>query len=413
MGHAAKPSPFAPARLPDMPVINGVRFATREAGIKYQGRTDLMLAVFDEGTTVGGVVTKSKTRSAAAEWCAKNRARGRARVLVVNSGNANAFTGKKGRDAVALTLEHAAKAVGCKADDVFVSSTGVIGEPMDVSKFAHLLADMAKSAKADAWHEAAMAIRTTDTYAKCATRKVKLGGGEATINGIAKGAGMIAPDMATMLVYIATDAAVAAPVLQDIIATGAAKTFNCITVDSDASTSDTVLGFATGAAKTAAAITKIGEPQEKAFRAAFHDIMKELALLVVKDGEGITKLIEITVANATSDASAHKIAMSIANSPLVKTAIAGEDANWGRIVMAVGKAGEPADRDTLSIAIGGIPVARNGERVEDYDEAPVARHMKGQNIKIDVDIGMGSGRATVWTCDLTHEYISINADYRS
>jgi glutamate N-acetyltransferase/amino-acid N-acetyltransferase len=415
MGHDAKPSPFAPKSLPHMPVIEGVRFATREAGIKYKGRTDLMLAVFDEGTTMGGVVTQSKTRSAAADLCAANRGQGRARALVVNSGNANAFTGMKGREAVRITVEQAAKAVGCKAEEVFASSTGVIGEPLDAAKFAHLLGDMAASAKPDAWHEAAMAIRTTDTYAKCATRTVEVGSGRVLINGIAKGAGMIAPDMATMLVYIATDAAVAAPVLQDIVSTGAKTTFNCITVDSDTSTSDTLLVFATGKAVSRGAprIERIGEPAEVAFRAALQDLMKELALLVIRDGEGITKLIEITVGGAVTDRSAHRIAMSIANSPLVKTAIAGEDANWGRIVMAVGKAGEEADRDKLGISIGGVAVARAGERVEGYDEGPVARHMKGTDIKIDVDIGLGKGRATVWTCDLTHEYISINADYRS
>ena len=413
MGHSAKPSPFALAALPAMPAIEGVRFATREAGIKYKGRTDLMLALFAPGTTVAGVLTRSKTRSAAVDKCRESLKSGRARALVVNSGNANAFTGMKGREAVRVTVEHAAKAAGCGADEVFCSSTGVIGEPLEAGRFAHLIADMAKSAKADGWHEAAMAIRTTDTYAKGATRTVKLGGAEIRINGIAKGAGMIAPDMATMLVYIATDAKVASPALQEMVSASAAKTFNCITVDSDTSTSDTVLVFATGTAKGAPAIASATSAEGRAFAEALHSLMKELALLVVKDGEGITKLIEIRVTGAESDKSAHKIAMSVANSPLVKTAVAGEDANWGRIVMAVGKAGEAADRDLISIAMGGHQVAKNGERVEGFDETPVAKHMKGREILIEIDIGLAKGAATVWTCDLTHEYISINADYRS
>jgi glutamate N-acetyltransferase / amino-acid N-acetyltransferase len=412
MGQDAKPSPFAPAKLPVMPVIKGVRFATREAGIKYKGRTDLLLAVFDAGTTVAGVLTRSKTRSAAVDWCRQNLPGGKARALVVNSGNANAFTGSKGRASVQTTGEQAAKAASCAVGEVFQSSTGVIGEPLDAGIFAHLLADMAKTATADRWHDAAMAIRTTDTYAKCATRSLQIGGKTVTINGIAKGAGMIAPNMATMLVYIATDAAVAAPVLQGMVSASAAKTFNCITVDSDTSTSDTVLVFATGTAG-APAIAKASDAAAKEFGAALHGLMHDLAMLVIKDGEGITKLVEIAVKGAENDASAHKIAMAVANSPLVKTAIAGEDANWGRIVMAVGKAGEAADRDKLGISMGGIAVARNGERVAGFDEEPVAKHMKGDHIKIGVDIGLGSGTATVWTCDLTHEYIAINADYRS
>ena len=412
MGQDAKPSPFAPAKLPDMPVIAGIRFATAAAGIKYKGRTDLMLAVLDPGTTVAGVVTRSRTRSAAAEWCARHRQGGKARALVVNSGNANTFTGLKGREAVRLTVEGAAKAVGCAPEEVFVSSTGVIGEPMDASKFAHLLDGLAKAAEPDAWHAAAMAIRTTDTYAKCVTRTVTLGAKTVTINGIAKGAGMIAPDMATMLVYIATDATVTPGVLQGMVSASAAKTFNCITVDSDTSTSDTLLVFATGKAG-APAITQALTPDAVTFGQALHGVMHDLAMLVIKDGEGITKLIEIVVKGAETDASAHRIAMSVANSPLVKTAIAGEDANWGRIVMAVGKCGEPADRDTLSIKMGGIAVAARGERVAGYDEGPVAKHMKGDHIAIEVDIGLGLGAATVWTCDLTHEYIAINADYRS
>ena len=415
MGHTAKTSPFAPATLPEMPVIEGVRFATAAAGIKYKGRTDLLMVVLDEGTTVGGVLTQSKTRSAAVEWCVNNLKHGRARALVVNSGNANAFTGLKGRQAVNVTAEHAVKAVNCGLDEIYQSSTGVIGEPLDASKFAHLLAGLAASAKPGLWHEAARAIMTTDTFPKLATRQVKLGAAGITISGFAKGAGMIAPDLATMLVYIFTDAPVAAPVLQGLLASGAKTTFNCITVDSDTSTSDTVLAFATGAAKKrgVAEITNAASPEGKAFGAGLHDLMKELALLVVKDGEGITKFVTIQVTGAENDVAAKTIGKAIADSPLVKTAIAGEDPNWGRVVMAVGKAGEAADRDKLAIWIGGIPVARHGERVPGYDETPVATHMKGSDIMLKVDVGIARGTATVWTCDLTHEYISINADYRS
>ena len=415
MAKDVKPSPFAPARLPDMPVIDGVRFATAAAGIKYQGRTDLLVAVLDEGTTVGGVLTRSKTRSASVEWCAQNLPHGKARMLVVNSGNANAFTGLKGRESVEMTGKFAAIAADCSPREIYQSSTGVIGEPLDAGKFAPLLKGLANSARADAWHEAAKAIMTTDTYPKLATRTAKLGSTEVTISGFAKGAGMIAPDLATMLVYVFTDAPVAAPVLQALVARSAATTFNCITIDSDTSTSDTVLAFATGRAamRGAPAIGTLDAPAAQAFGAALHDLMHELALMVVKDGEGLTKFVTIHVAGAESDHAAKVIGMAIANSPLVKTAIAGEDPNWGRVVAAVGKAGEAADRDRLAISFGPHAVARDGERVPDYSEPPVARYMKGREIEIRVDVGVGTGRATVWTCDLTHDYISINADYRS
>lgn len=411
----ARPSPFAPARLPDVPPVPGVRLAACQAGIRYEDRTDLMMAVLEPGTTVAGVLTRSKTCSAPVLWCRKNLVNGKARALVVNSGNANTFTGKKGAEATRITAEAAAAAVGCTPDEVYVSSTGVIGEPLDASKFAHLLGGLARSAAPNAWHEAARAIMTTDTFPKLATRTVKLGTTEVTINGFAKGAGMIAPDLATMLAYVFTDAAVDQPALQAMLAAGADKTFNCITIDSDTSTSDTLLLFATGAAaqRGALAIKDATSTEGRKFAAALHDLMHELALSVVKDGEGLTKLIRIDVTGAESDSAARRIGFSIANSPLVKTAVAGGDPNWGRVVMAVGKAGEAADRDRLSITYGDIQVAKDGERAATYDEQAVAAYMQGREIMIRVDLGLGSGQATVWTCDLTHDYISINADYRS
>ncbi len=408
-------SPFAPERLPEMPPVAGVRLAACAAGIRYAGRTDLMLAVLDPGTVAAGVLTRSKTSSAPVLWCRRNLAEGRARALVVNSGNANAFTGKKGAEATRITAEATAAAIGCAPDEVYVSSTGVIGEPLDTAKFAHLLGGLAKAAAPDAWHEAARAIMTTDTFPKLATRTVRLGGTDVAVNGFAKGAGMIAPDLATMLVFIFTDAAVAQPALQAMLAEGADKTFNCITIDSDTSTSDTVLCFATGAAMARGAppITDAASPEGRVFAAALLDLMHELALWVVKDGEGLTKFVTVNVAGAETDAAARRIGFAIANSPLVKTAIAGCDPNWGRVVMAVGKAGEAADRDRLSIRYGDIEVAKDGERAPTYDEETVAAYMQGREIAISVDLALGSGKATVWTCDLTHGYISVNADYRS
>jgi glutamate N-acetyltransferase / amino-acid N-acetyltransferase len=410
-----QPSPFAPARLPDVPVVPGVRLAACQAGIRYAGRTDLMMAVLDPGTTVAGMLTKSKTCSAPVLWCRKNLPAGTARALVVNSGNANAFTGKKGAEATRMTAEAAAAAVGCEAGEVYVSSTGVIGEPLDAAKFAHLLDGLAKQASESAWHEAAKAIMTTDTFPKLATRTVRLGGANVVINGFAKGAGMIAPDLATMLAYMFTDAVVEPWALQAMLAAGTDTSFNCITIDSDTSTSDTVLLFATGAAskRGAPVIADAASVEGRAFAAALHDLMRELALWVVKDGEGLTKLIKIEVTGAENDAAARRIGFSIANSPLVKTAVAGGDPNWGRVVMAVGKAGEAADRDRLSITYGSIQVAKDGERAPTYEEKTVAAYMQGREIEIGVDLGLGSGKATVWTCDLTHDYISINADYRS
>jgi glutamate N-acetyltransferase/amino-acid N-acetyltransferase len=408
-------SPLAPKKYPKMPAIEGVRIATAEAGIKYRNRTDLLAMVFDEGTTAAGVFTRSKCPSAPVDFCRENLAGGKARMLVVNSGNANAFTGKKGRETTAMTGKAAAEAAGCKAAEVFLASTGVIGEPLDAGRFSHLLAGMVKEAKPDRWTEAAKAIMTTDTYPKVATATVKLGDAEVTINGIAKGAGMIAPDMATMLSFVATDAPLSAVVLQDMLSKGVGATFNAVTVDSDTSTSDTLMLFATGAAAKRGA-PKITDPKDARlaqFRRALNQLLRNLALQVVRDGEGARKQVEVTVTGAKSSRSAKKIALSIANSPLVKTAVAGEDANWGRVVMAVGKSGEPADRDRLSIWFGDNRLAVEGERDPGYSEAETSAYMKRDEIAIRADIGIGRGKATVWTCDLTKEYVAINGDYRS
>ena len=408
-------SPLAPKKQPKMPPVAGVRIATAQAGIKYKGRTDLLAMVFDEGTSVAGVFTRSLCPSAPVEMCRANLGGGKARVLVVNSGNANAFTGKKGRESTMLTAKAASKAAGCTEGEVFLASTGVIGEPLDTTKFAHLLDDLVAQAAPDVWAEAGKAIMTTDTYPKYATAKVLLGDAEVTINGIAKGAGMIAPDMATMLSFVVTDAPIDAAALQDMLSKGVGKTFNAVTVDSDTSTSDTLMLFATGAAEKNGA-PRISDPKDARlaqFRRALNKMLKNLALQVVRDGEGARKQVEITVTGAKSSRSAKRIALSIANSPLVKTAVAGEDANWGRVVMAVGKAGEPADRDLLSIWFGGIRVAHHGERDPEYSESETSAYMGRDEIVITVDIGLGRGKATVWTCDLTKEYVVINGDYRS
>ena len=408
-------SPLAPRKYPKMPAVDGVRIATAEAGIKYKGRTDLLAMVFDAGTTVAGVFTRSKCPSAPVDFCRQNLPAGKARVLVVNSGNANAFTGKRGRETTTMTGEAAAKAAGCTSGEVFLASTGVIGEPLDAGKFSHLLAGLVRDGKADQWTEAAKAIMTTDTYPKVATATVRLGDADVTINGIAKGAGMIAPDMATMLSFVATDAPISAPVLQDLLSRGVGKTFNAVTVDSDTSTSDTLLLFATGAAakRGVPVISDLKDPRLAALRRALGKILRTLALQVVRDGEGARKQVEVTVTGAKSARSAKRIALAIANSPLVKTAVAGEDANWGRVVMAVGKAGEPADRDRLSIWFGKNRLAHEGERDPSYSEAETSAYMKRDEISIRADIGIGRGKATVWTCDLTKEYVAINGDYRS
>lgn len=408
-------SPLAPKRYPRMPDVEGVRIATAEAGIKYRGRRDLMVMVFDEGTEVSGVFTRSRCPSAPVEFCRANLPGGRARILVVNSGNANAFTGRKGREATAMTAAAAARAAGASESTVFLASTGVIGEPLEAGKFAHLLDGMVARAMPHGWEEAARAIMTTDTYPKYLTATARLGEAEVVINGIAKGAGMIAPDMATMLSFVVTDAPIAAPVLQALLSRGTQPSFNAITVDSDTSTSDTLMLFATGKAaqRGAPRITDVRDPRLVPFRRALNRLLKQLALQVVRDGEGARKQVEVTVTGAKSSRSAKRIALAIANSPLVKTAIAGEDANWGRVVMAVGKAGEPAERDRLAIWFGDIRVAHEGERDPDYSEEQASAYMRREEIAIRVDLGLGRGKATVWTCDLTKEYVAINGDYRS
>ena len=410
-----KVSPLAPPGFPDLPDIDGVRLATARAGIRHEGRTDVLLVMMPKGTAAAGVLTRSKCPSAPVDWCRRQLARGRARALVVNSGNANAFTGRKGAAAAAATARTAAGAAGCAANEVYLASTGVIGEPLDAGRIEAVLKETAAAAKPGGWHRAARAIMTTDTYPKGATRTLLLGGVPVSINGIAKGAGMIAPDMATMLAFIFTDAPVAAGPLGAALRAGLKDSFNAITVDSDTSTSDTLLAFATGAAakRGAPPITRADDGRLKPFRAALKEVMFDLAQQIVRDGEGASKFVAITVSGAESDKAARRIGLSIANSPLVKTAIAGADANWGRIIMAVGKAGEKAAIDKLLISIGGHPVTRGGGPVPGYDEAPVASHMKGQEVEISVDVAVGSGACTVWTCDLTHGYIDINADYRS
>ena len=408
-------SPLAPTHVPDMPRIAGVRLATAAAGIRYKNRTDVLLALFDKGTTVAGVFTRSKCPSAAVDWCRAKLKGGEARALVVNSGNANAFTGKTGKQAATLTASIAAKAADTSANKIFLASTGVIGEPLDATKFNGVLDDLAQTAGPDGWMNAARAIMTTDTFPKVATATVKLGKARVTINGMAKGAGMIAPDMATMLAFVFTDAPLSAAVLQSLLKSGVDDTFNAVTIDGDTSTSDTLLAFATGAAAADGApkISRASDPRLKAFTKAFHAVLADLAEQVARDGEGARKLVEVVVEGATTKTSARKIAMSIANSPLVKTAIAGEDANWGRVVMAVGKAGEPANRDKLSISFNGIRVATRGARDPSYDEKEVSALMKQPKIQIKVGLGLGKGRDRVLTCDLTKEYVAINGDYRS
>jgi glutamate N-acetyltransferase / amino-acid N-acetyltransferase len=408
-------SPLAPKRQPKMPVLDGVTFATAEAGIRYKGRTDVLLVKMAAGTQVAGVFTKSKCPSAPVDWCRANLSGGAARALVVNSGNANAFTGLKGRDAVKLTADIAAKELGVKPAEIFLASTGVIGEPLDGSKFRGVIGECAKRAEGTAWLDAARAIMTTDTFPKIATRKAKIDGHEVSINGMAKGAGMIAPDMATMLSFVFTDAPVAAAALQALLSKGVKNSFNAVTVDSDTSTSDTLMLFATGSAAKRSC-PKISEPGDKrlsGFKRALNALLLDLAIQVAKDGEGARKFVAVTVKGAKSARSARKVAFSIANSPLVKTAIAGEDANWGRVVMAVGKAGEPAERDRLSIFFGPHRVAHEGARDPAYSEDATSAYMKGERIDITADLGLGRGKDTVYTCDLTKAYVEINGDYRS
>ena len=397
--------------FPDIPTIAGVTLRVARAHYKNWDRCDLTYAELAEGTGVAGVFTKSACASSEVEMGREQVKLGRARALVVNAGNSNAFTGYRGREAVEQIMAQVAGHLGCTPSEVFVSSTGVIGVPLPKDKAREGVA-AAIDAPPCSWEDAARTISTTDTFPKGASTSAIVDGRTINLVGIIKGSGMIAPDMATMLGYVFTDAAVAPEFLQQLLNQANARTFSCITVDGDTSTSDTVLAFATGKAGNVP-LASFDDAGADAFAAALTDLCRQLAQAVVRDGEGASKFITISVSGAVSDDSARQIGLTIANSPLVKTAIAGEDANWGRVVMAVGKAGEPADRDRLSIAFGGVWAARNGLPCADYDEAPVARHLKGQEIDIAVDLGLGSGRATVWTCDLTHGYIAINADYRS
>ena len=403
-------SPLA-TPFPALPEIAGVTPHIVRAGYKDWGRCDLTYVTLDEGTAVAGVFTRNLCCSTEVELGRENVKLGRARALVVNAGNSNAFTGYRGREAVEQIMTQVADHLGCPKEQVFVSSTGVIGVPLPKDKAREGVAKALNAAPCT-WEEAAQTISTTDTFPKGATAAAMVGETRVTISAIIKGSGMIAPDMATMLGYLFTDAAVEPAFLQECLSAANMRTFSCITVDSDTSTSDTVLAFATGKAGNAP-LASFDSPGADAFSAAIHDVCRQLAHLVVRDGEGAQKFIAVTVTGGVSDESARKVGMAIANSPLVKTAIAGEDANWGRVVMAVGKAGEPADRDKLSIGFGGTWAAREGLPLADYDEAPVAAHLKGQEVTIEVDLGLGEGAATVWTCDLTHGYISINADYRS
>lgn len=397
--------------FPAAPTVAGVVPRVARAGYKDWGRCDLTFVELAEGTSVAGVFTRNVCCSTEVELGREQVVLGRARALVVNAGNSNAFTGYRGREAVEAIMGQVAAHLGCEPSDVFVSSTGVIGVPLPKDK-ARAGLDAVFVAPECSWEEAAATIGTTDTFSKGAVATAMIGDTKVTLVGIVKGSGMIAPDMATMLGYVFTDAAVDPAFLQRLLSAASDDTFNCITVDGDTSTSDTVLAFATGKARNAP-LASFDDVGADAFAAALHDVCRQLAQLVVRDGEGAQKFIEIAVTGAKSDESARRIGLAVANSPLVKTAIAGEDANWGRVVMAVGKAGEPADRDTLSIGFGGTWAARDGQPLSDYDEAPVATHLKGREVRIEIDLGIGDGRATVWTCDLTHGYISINADYRS
>jgi glutamate N-acetyltransferase/amino-acid N-acetyltransferase len=408
-------SPLAPKTFPDLPEIAGVRFASAAAGVRYSGRTDVMLVLFDEPATVAGVFTKSLCPSAPVDWCREQLPHGKARALVVNSGNANAFTGQTGVATVTAVAEAVAKATGASTNEIYMASTGVIGEPLEASRITAAIDTLKANAHAGALMDAARAIMTTDTFPKVVTERLQLDGVDVTINGMAKGAGMIAPDMATMLSFVFTDAPLSAELLQTALSREVQPTFNSITVDSDTSTSDTLLLFSTGGAAKRGSATVVSEddPRFEAFCAGLRKALLSLAQQVARDGEGARKLIEVRVDGAAGSLAAKRIALSIANSPLVKTACAGEDANWGRVVMAVGKAGELAERDRLDIWFGDIRVAHQGLRDPDYSEAAASAYMKNPEIVIRAAINLGEGSATVWTCDLTKEYVAINGDYRS
>ncbi|MEM6383010.1 MAG: bifunctional glutamate N-acetyltransferase/amino-acid acetyltransferase ArgJ [Pseudomonadota bacterium] len=413
------PSPFTPKQPPSPLPVDGVRLATAEAGIKHAGRRDVLLMAFGKGTVVAGTLTRSACPSAAVDWCKERLSDGaqggEARALLVNSGNANAFTGMKGREATARSAEYVQRALGVRSGEILLASTGVIGEPLPAEKFAGVADSLVASLSdaGDAWVAAAEAIMTTDTFPKALSREVAIGSESITLTGIAKGAGMIAPDMATMLAFIVTDAAISQSLLDTMIKRSVAKSFNAITIDSDTSTSDTVLLFATGKRLSSVPLQAADDPRIEQFSDALDQLCLDLAHLIVRDGEGLSKFITVQVTGASSDASADRVARSIANSPLVKTAFAGEDANWGRVVMAVGKAGEPADRDKLTIWFGCVRVAVGGARDPDYREEDAANVMRQPDITLRVDMGIGSGSATVWTCDLTKDYVAINGDYRT
>jgi glutamate N-acetyltransferase/amino-acid N-acetyltransferase len=405
-------SPLAPKSFPQMPFVNGVRMATAKTKTKYKGRSDLLLIDLVSGTSVAGVLTKSTAPGHPVIWCRDKLQKGKARGLVVNAGNANVFNGKSGMQAVEAIAKSVGTLLHCAKNEVYVASTGVIGERLDPTKIVEKIATLKDDLQNQNWKDAAIAITTTDTFPKGSHRVVKVGETSVNIVGIAKGSGMIAPDMATMLGFIFTDAQIPAQILQKLLTRNVKSTFNSITVDGDTSTSDTLLLFATGVAEHSVP-SNDHDPILKEFEIGLNEVMLDLAKQIVRDGEGAQKLIKINVSGASSSTSARRIGLSIANSPLVKTAIAGEDANWGRVVMAVGKSGEKADRDKLGVWFGGIKIAENGGVVDNYDERPVAKHMQGHEVIIDVDVGVGRGTATVWTCDLTHGYININADYRS
>ena len=398
--------------MPDLVPIPGVRLGAAAAGIRYANRTDLVMMQLPVGSIAAGVFTRNKCPGAPVDWCRDILHAGHARALVVNAGNANVFTGRAGAEIVRQTASAAATLVGCDASEVFVASTGVIGETLPVDRLIAALPGLHRSIDEGGWDAAARGIMTTDTFPKASTRTVHINGNPVVIQGFAKGSGMVAPDMATMLAFIVTDAKLPRGMLQDMLARGVRRSFNCITVDSDTSTSDTVLLFATGQAHHAY-VGRDDHKMVRRFRDALDAVLLDLALQVVRDGEGAQKLVRIDVTGATTNKSARRVALAIANSPLVKTAIAGADANWGRIVMAVGKCGEPADRDRLSVGVGGTWMARDGAVVADYDEGPVVEHMRGRDIGITVDLGLSKGRGTAWTCDLTHGYIDINGSYRS
>ena len=417
-GLADAGSPFAPAQFPDLPAIAGVRFAAINAAVRYKtGRLDVMLAEIAAGSVMAGTFTRSGTRAAPVLWCqdriaAQSGPSAAPMAIIVNAGNANAFTGRNGMDSVEAVMKQTAATMGVPVGNCYMASTGVIGEPLPSERITDKMAELQDALSPDSIDQAAQAIMTTDTYPKGAAAAANLDGARITVAGIAKGSGMIAPDMATMLVFIFTDAAISQSLLQATVADLTDQTFNSITVDSDTSTSDTLLVAATGAADMAP-IEDDGDPRLTGFRTALRTVMRDLAIQVVKDGEGASKFAAITVTGAEDDGAARRIGLAIANSPLVKTALAGEDPNWGRIVMAVGKSGEKADRDELSISFGDIQVAERGWVSPSYSEDLGAAYMKQSELKIGVDVGVGEGKATVWTCDLTHGYITINADYRS